>query len=62
MNNYPFIPQGCEAIPVKHVMWSDAESIVALCLASLGGLATCFTMVVFIRYNHTPVVKVSLHT
>nr|XP_027216530.1 uncharacterized protein LOC113809201 isoform X1 [Penaeus vannamei] len=50
---------GCEAIPVKHVMWSDAESIVALCLASLGGLATCFTMVVFIRYNHTPVVKAS---
>ncbi|XP_047475427.1 uncharacterized protein LOC125029528 isoform X3 [Penaeus chinensis] len=50
---------GCEAIPVKHVMWSDAESIVALCLASLGGLATCFTMVVFIKYNHTPVVKAS---
>ncbi|XP_063608804.1 uncharacterized protein LOC134782996 isoform X3 [Penaeus indicus] len=50
---------GCDAIPVKHVMWSDAESIVALCLASLGGLATCFTMVVFIKYNHTPVVKAS---
>lgn len=43
---------------MKHVMWSDGESIVALCLASLGGLATCFTMVVFIKYNHTPVVKV----
>nr|XP_053651495.1 uncharacterized protein LOC128701648 [Cherax quadricarinatus] len=50
---------GCDAIPVKHIMWSDAESIVALSLASLGFLATCFTMLVFLKYNHTPVVKAS---
>ncbi|KAG7155867.1 Metabotropic glutamate receptor 5-like [Homarus americanus] len=50
---------GCDAIPVKYIMWDDAESIVALSLASLGFLATSFTMLVFIRYNHTPVVKAS---
>ncbi|KAK7086851.1 Metabotropic glutamate receptor 1 [Halocaridina rubra] len=50
---------GCEALPVKHIMWDDEESIAALCLASLGMITTCFTMLVFIKYNHTPVVKAS---
>ncbi|XP_069186198.1 uncharacterized protein [Procambarus clarkii] len=50
---------GCDAIPVKHIMWGDTESIVALSLASLGFMATCFSMVVFFKYNHTPVVKAS---
>ncbi|XP_045107628.1 metabotropic glutamate receptor 5-like isoform X2 [Portunus trituberculatus] len=50
---------GCDAIPVQHLTWDAPESIAALTLASLGFLATCFTMSVFIKYNHTPVVKAS---
>ncbi|XP_050730060.1 LOW QUALITY PROTEIN: uncharacterized protein LOC127005337 [Eriocheir sinensis] len=50
---------GCDAIPVEHLTWDAPESIASLTLACLGLLATCFTMTVFIKYNHTPVVKAS---
>ncbi|CAL4121485.1 unnamed protein product, partial [Meganyctiphanes norvegica] len=50
---------GCEHIPVEFISWDDDESIVALVLSSLGFLATCFTMGVFIKFNHTPIVKAS---
>ncbi|XP_071549706.1 metabotropic glutamate receptor 5-like isoform X2 [Panulirus ornatus] len=50
---------GCDAIPVDHIKWDDTEAIVALTLASLGFLATCFTMATFLKFNHTPVVKAS---
>ncbi|XP_064106613.1 uncharacterized protein LOC135215628 [Macrobrachium nipponense] len=50
---------GCEAIEVKYILWNDEESIAALCLATLGMLATLFVMIVFIKHNHTPIVKAS---
>ncbi|XP_068233250.1 LOW QUALITY PROTEIN: uncharacterized protein [Palaemon carinicauda] len=50
---------GCEAIEVKYILWNDEESIAALCLATLGMLATLFAMIVFIKHNHTPIVKAS---
>ncbi|XP_076047779.1 metabotropic glutamate receptor 1-like isoform X5 [Oratosquilla oratoria] len=50
---------GCDPRPVEHSLWTDDSSLVSLCLGTLGFLATSFTMGVFIRYNHTPVVKAS---
>ncbi|VDM18201.1 unnamed protein product [Wuchereria bancrofti] len=37
--------------------WSSTGIILALLLASLGIIMTSFTVLIFIRYNHTPVVK-----
>uniref|UniRef100_A0A915PZJ0 G-protein coupled receptors family 3 profile domain-containing protein n=1 Tax=Setaria digitata TaxID=48799 RepID=A0A915PZJ0_9BILA len=37
--------------------WSSTGIILALLLASIGTLMTLFTVLIFIRYNHTPVVK-----
>ncbi|VBB31958.1 unnamed protein product [Acanthocheilonema viteae] len=46
---YPLVHEGPD--------WSSTGIILALLLASLGTLMTLFTILVFIRYNHTPVVK-----
>ncbi|KAB7507758.1 Extracellular calcium-sensing receptor, partial [Armadillidium nasatum] len=51
---------GCDPIPVQYNDWDNDESIAALTIAALGFFATCFVMLVFIKYNHTPVVKVRL--
>ncbi|CAG9536692.1 unnamed protein product [Cercopithifilaria johnstoni] len=46
---YPLVHEGPD--------WSSTGIILALLLASLGTLMTLFTVLIFIRYNHTPVVK-----
>uniref|UniRef100_A0A0R3RIZ5 G_PROTEIN_RECEP_F3_4 domain-containing protein n=1 Tax=Elaeophora elaphi TaxID=1147741 RepID=A0A0R3RIZ5_9BILA len=47
----------CYALQHEGPDWSSTGIILALLLASLGTLMTLFTVLVFIRYNHTPVVK-----
>ncbi|XP_067125897.1 metabotropic glutamate receptor 1-like isoform X1 [Centruroides vittatus] len=49
----------CNEISVEYIHWTDTTAIVAMSIACLGFIATVFVMVVFIRYNSTPVVKSS---
>lgn len=46
---YPLVHEGPD--------WSSTGIILALLLASVGILITLFTILVFVRYNQTPVVK-----
>ncbi|KAM3722055.1 Metabotropic glutamate receptor [Dirofilaria immitis] len=46
---YPLIHEGPD--------WSSTGIILALLLASLGTVMTLFTILIFLRYNNTPVVK-----
>lgn len=49
----------CRMIKIEHMNWHFTEAIVAIVMACVGILTTCFVAIVFIRYNNTPVVKAS---
>ncbi|XP_014784677.1 metabotropic glutamate receptor 5 [Octopus bimaculoides] len=49
----------CRMIRIEHMNWHFTEAIIAIAMACIGILTTCFVGVVFIRYNDTPVVKAS---
>ena len=48
---------GCETLPVKNAVWSDAPSVNCSLLATLGILLSALTLWVFVRYRKTPLVK-----
>ncbi|XP_050392251.2 metabotropic glutamate receptor 5 [Patella vulgata] len=49
----------CEEIPIEFTSWHDSEAIVAMTMACVSILVTCWIGSVFIRHNNTPVVKAS---
>lgn len=49
----------CIEIPLRYMRIDSGWAIGALSFSSLGICATLFTMIVFIKYNNTPVVKAS---
>ncbi|GAB1606994.1 metabotropic glutamate receptor 1-like [Argonauta hians] len=49
----------CHMIKIEHMSWHFTEAIIAIAMACIGIITTCFVGVVFIRYNDTPVVKAS---
>lgn len=44
-------------IPVEYIRWDDTGSIIVVCFACFGMVSTLFTIMIFIQYNNTPVVK-----
>ena len=48
---------GCDPLPLKSAVWSDASSVKCSLLASLGILLSALTLGVFFRYRNTPLVK-----
>eukprot|EP00090_Calanus_glacialis_P014753 TRINITY_DN23618_c0_g1_i1.p1 TRINITY_DN23618_c0_g1~~TRINITY_DN23618_c0_g1_i1.p1 ORF type:complete len:691 (-),score=130.24 TRINITY_DN23618_c0_g1_i1:169-2037(-) len=50
---------GCDRIPIESLEWNKPESIFVIILAICGIIITIITTSVFIKYNHTPVVKSS---
>nr|XP_057912520.1 metabotropic glutamate receptor 1b [Doryrhamphus excisus]XP_057912521.1 metabotropic glutamate receptor 1b [Doryrhamphus excisus] len=51
--------EGCEAIPLRYLEWSNPESIIQVVFSCSGILATSFVALTFVSYRDTPVVKSS---
>ncbi|XP_030754037.1 metabotropic glutamate receptor 5-like isoform X2 [Sitophilus oryzae] len=49
----------CVQLPIVFVRWFDGSAITAMTIAVLGLLSTTFTLMIFLKYNDTPVVKAS---
>ena len=50
---------GCTKIPAEHLTWDSPWAIVPLVFSALGVAATVFILVVFMRYNSTPLIMAS---
>ena len=50
---------GCTKIPAEHLTWDSPWAIVPLVFSALGVAATVFILVVFLRYNSTPLIMAS---
>ncbi|KAH0545837.1 metabotropic glutamate receptor 7-like isoform X1 [Cotesia glomerata] len=49
----------CIKIPAEIITWASPWAIVPLSFASIGILITLFTIIIFVRFNHTPVIMAS---
>ncbi|KAK3104686.1 hypothetical protein FSP39_007762 [Pinctada imbricata] len=49
----------CIPIPQAYLRYTDPIAIAALTLSTLGIIASCFVMLIFVKYNDTPIVKAS---
>ncbi|KAK9744035.1 Nine Cysteines Domain of family 3 GPCR [Popillia japonica] len=49
----------CEELPIVHIEWHDPEAITTTVLSVIGIIATTCSLIIFIKYNNTPVVKSS---
>lgn len=49
----------CEELPIVHIEWHDPEAITTTVLSAIGIIATTCSLIIFIKYNNTPVVKSS---
>ena len=58
-----FVPNedksGCNKLPVEYMKWDSPWTIVPASFASLGIIATLFTITVFFRFNDTPIIMAS---
>ncbi len=58
-----FVPNslksGCTKLPVEYMKWDSPWTIVPASFASLGIMATLFTISVFFRFNSTPIIMAS---
>ncbi|CAD7094167.1 unnamed protein product [Hermetia illucens] len=50
---------GCKKIKPEVIQWDDPWAVVPLAVSVFGILSTIFTASIFIKYNHTPVIKAS---
>ncbi|XP_077998831.1 metabotropic glutamate receptor 3-like [Glandiceps talaboti] len=50
---------GCDVIPALHLEYGSVWAIASMSFATFGIILTCSVVVLFIKYNDTPVVKAS---
>lgn len=49
----------CQLLRIEYVQWHDRSAIVAMVFSALGLLTIIFALIIFLRFNNTPVVKSS---
>lgn len=51
--------QICTKLPVEYMKWTSPWTIIPAAIASIGMIATVFTVMTFIRFNETPIIMAS---
>ncbi|GJQ77084.1 hypothetical protein Trydic_g23655 [Trypoxylus dichotomus] len=46
-------------LPIIHTAWHDPEAMTTLALSIIGFIAATYSLIIFVKYNNTPVVKSS---